>query len=154
MLLAAAVISSSLPTRSLGQIPGNVKFYGFLNAEVERVWASGGVTPYDGRFRVTDGNSRVGVSGAIDLRERTRAIWQIEAGLNSFEQSGTNDKGLLSSITSRNTFVGVADERYGQLTVGYVDSVYRSLVGSGSELGGNLGLSTFGLDLWNNTSAR
>jgi predicted porin len=153
-LLAAAVIITSLPATSLGQIPGNVKFYGFLNAEVERVWASGGTTPYDARFRVTDGNSRLGVAGSFDLREGTQALWQIEAGFNGFEQGGSNDKGQLATITSRNTFVGVADRRFGHLTVGYVDSAYRSLVGSGSEMGGNLGLTRFGLDLWNNTSAQ
>ncbi len=154
LLVAAAVISGSLPVAARAEIPGTVKFYGFLNAQLERVWASGGATPYDPRFRVSDGNSRLGVSGAIELREGTQALWQIEAGLNSFEQAGTNDKGLLSAIASRNTFVGVADDRLGTLQVGYVDSVYRSLVGSGSELGGNLGLTSFGLDLWNNTSAQ
>jgi len=154
ILLAAAVVSFSLPRAARGDFPGNAKFYGFLNAEVERAWASGGTTPYDARFRVTDGNSRLGFSGSIDIAEKTRAIWQIEASLNSFEQAGTSDKGLLSAISSRNTYVGVTDERFGTLTVGYVDSVYRSLVGSGSALGGNLGLTSFGLDLWNNTSAQ
>jgi predicted porin len=32
--------------------------------------------------------------------------------------------------------------------------VYRSLIGSGGELGGNLGLTVHGLDVWNNTSAQ
>jgi hypothetical protein len=37
---------------------------------------------------------------------------------------------------------------------GNSDSAYRILVGSGVDLGGNLGLTVFGLDLWNNTSAQ
>ena len=150
----AVVVSASLPGAARAEFPGTAKFYGFVNAEVERVWARGGATPYDPRFRVTDGNSRLGFSGTIDVTEQTRALWQIEAGLNSFEQGGTNDKGVLGAISSRNTFVGIADDRFGTLRVGYVDSVYRSLVGSGSELGGNLGLTSFGLDLWNNTSGQ
>ena len=154
ILLVAAVVSFSLPRAARADFPLKVRIYGFLNAEVERAWAKGGATPYDARWRVSDGNSRLGFSGDVELAEKTKAIWQIEAGLNSFDQGGINDKGLLSSIVSRNTFVGVADERYGSLRVGYVDSVYRSLVGSGSALGGNLGLTTFGLDLWNNTSAQ
>ncbi len=154
ILLAAAVVSFSLPRAARGDFPGNAKFYGFLNAEVERAWATGGTTPYDARFRVTDGNSRLGFSGSFDVAEKTQAIWQIEASLNGFEQAGTNDKGVLSAISSRNTYVGVADQRFGTLMVGYVDSVYRSMVGSGSSLGGNLGLTVFGLDLWNNTSAQ
>jgi predicted porin len=32
--------------------------------------------------------------------------------------------------------------------------VYRSLIGSGGALGGNLGLTVHGLDVWNNTSAQ
>lgn len=154
MIVAAAAALGGAPRGARAELPVSVKLYGFLNAEAERSWASGGTTPYDARFRITDGNSRIGVSGTIDLREQTRAVWQIEAGLNSFEQGGTNDKGLLSAISSRNTFVGIADDTFGTLTLGYVDSVYRSLVGSGSETGGNLGLTTFGLDLWNNTSAQ
>ena len=153
-LWTAALVVLWLPRAARADSPGTAKLYGFLNAEVERAWAQGGTTPYDPRFRVSDGNSRLGVSGTIVLGEKTRAVWQIEAGLNGFEQAGTNDKGLLSAIASRNTFVGVADDRYGTLVVGYVDSAYRSLVGSGSELGGNLGLTVYGLDLWNNTSAQ
>jgi predicted porin len=34
------------------------------------------------------------------------------------------------------------------------DSAYRRLVGSGGDMGGNLGLSVLGLDLWNNTAAQ
>ncbi len=73
---------------------------------------------------------------------------------NEFEQGGVNDQGASSTLTSRNSFVGISDDRFGQVLVGNYDSVYRSLVGSGSELGGNLGMSSHGLDLWNNTSAQ
>ena len=33
-----------------------IKFYGFINGEVEAVKADGGTTPYAARGRVTDGN--------------------------------------------------------------------------------------------------
>jgi predicted porin len=130
------------------------KLYGFLNAEVEQVGATGGATAYGNRWRVSDGNSRIGFNGSYALGERSRALWQLEASLASFEQGGTNDKGVTAILATRNTFVGVDDARLGRVLVGYNDSVYRNLVGSGGELGGNLGLTTLGLDLWNNTSAQ
>ena len=128
--------------------------YGFLNAQVEHVWAQGGSTPYEPRNRVTDGGSRLGFSGNIELGSNTSAIWQIEGSLNGFEQGGVSDQGTPAIIVSRNTFVGVEDERFGRLIAGNNDSAYRSLIGSGGEMGGNLGLSSLGLDLWNNTSAQ
>jgi predicted porin len=135
-----------------GPIP--VRVYGFLNAQVERAWARGGSTPYEPRWRVTDGGSRLGFDGAIELGERTKAVWQIEGSLNGFEQGGLSDQGTPAVIVSRNTFVGVEDERFGRLIAGNVDSAYRSLIGSGGAMGGNLGLTTLGLDVWNNTSAQ
>ncbi|HUL60489.1 MAG TPA: porin [Anaeromyxobacteraceae bacterium] len=155
VLCGSAALAAAPPAaRGDGTFTWSAKVYGFLNAEVERVEAPGGATPYQARGRLSDGNSRVGLSGSVDLFPATKAIWQLEASLNGFEQAGVNDRGLLASITSRNTFVGVADERFGTLVFGNVDSAYRSLVGSGGELGGNVGLTVFGLDLWNNTSAQ
>jgi predicted porin len=134
--------------------PLHWKLYGFLNAEVEQVGAPGGATPYGNRWRVSDGNSRAGFAGAYRFGEFAFALWQLEGSLNSFEQGGTDDKGLSAVLVSRNTFVGVEETRIGRLMVGNVDSSYRSLIGSGGELGGNVSLTTLGLDLWNNTSAQ
>jgi len=131
-----------------------IKFYGFINGEVEAVKADGGTTPYAARGRVTDGNSRVGASGGITISPTTHAIWQLEASLNSFDQGGVNDIGQSSTLTSRNSYVGIEDTRFGRIVVGNNDSAYRTLIGSGGAMGGNLGLSTLGLDLWNNTSAQ
>ncbi len=131
-----------------------IKVYGFLNAEVESVEAKGGTTPYHLRGRVTDGNSRIGITGGIDITGTTKAVWQLEASLNSFDQGGVNDQGQANTLTSRNSFLGIEDSRFGRIVVGNNDSAYRSLVGSGGGFGGNLGLSTLGLDLWNNTTAQ
>ncbi len=143
-----------LPCAARAEVPLQAKVYGFLNAEVERVSAEGGPTPYDARGRLSDGNSRIGIAGSVDFAPQTKAVWQLEGSLNSFEQSGVNDRGLSSVIVSRNTFAGVADDRFGTLVFGHNDSAYRSLVGSASALAGNLGLTVLGLDLWNNTSAQ
>ena len=131
-----------------------IKFYGFLNGEIESVEAKGGTTPYVDRGRITDGNSRLGATGGIEINATTKAIWQLEASLNSFDQGGINDQGQANTLTSRNSFIGLEDSRFGRVVVGNNDSAYRSLVGSGGALGGNLGLTVSGLDLWNNTTAQ
>ena len=128
--------------------------YGFINGQVESVEAFGGATPYERRGRISDGNSRIGFSGAIAINPHTKGIWQIEGGLNNFEQGGVNDDGKSATLESRNTFVGMEDDRLGRLVVGNNDSIYRSLVGSGGALGGNLGMTVHGVDVWNNTSAQ
>jgi predicted porin len=130
------------------------RVYGFLNAQVERVWATGGATPYAGRFRVSDGGSRLGFMGRYSLGFKTYALWQIEGALQGFDQGGYNDKGSPIIIASRNTYVGMENDYAGKLMVGHYDSAYRSLVGTGGAMGGNLGLSVLGLDLWNNTDAQ
>jgi predicted porin len=134
-------------------LPLSVRFYGFLNAEVEWVRAQGGATPYSPRMRVSDGNSRVGVFGAWDVTTKTQVQAQLEALLNNFEQGGINDLGHFGTLASRNSFVGISDKRFGAMLVGYYDNAYRSLVGTGGGFGGNVGLTELGLDLWNNTTA-
>jgi len=134
--------------------PWQGKPYGFLNAEVEYADAKGGATPYRGRGRVSDGNSRIGLQGSFDLRQNLKALWQIEGGLAYFDQGGVNDQGRTTTLVSRNTFVGMEHLRFGRLVIGSNESAYRSLVGSAGELGGNLGLTVTGLDVWTNTSAQ
>jgi predicted porin len=129
-------------------------FYGFLNGEIESVRATGGATPVQARGRVTDGNSRVGFSAAIGVDAQTKGLLQLEASLNNFDQGGVNSRGESTTLTSRNTYVGIENTRIGRLIVGNNDNAYRSLVGTGNALGGNLGLTAYGLDVWNNTSAQ
>jgi hypothetical protein len=133
--------------------PVHFKVYGFLNGEIEHVWASGGATPYAARNRVTDGNSRFGGIVTYDVAPGTKAVAQLEGQFN-FDQGGVSDQGGSALVTSRNSFVGVEQELVGRVIVGNVDSAYRSLVGSGGAMGGNLGLTVTGLDLFNNTSAQ
>jgi predicted porin len=130
------------------------RVYGFLNVQLERAWARGGATTYDSRFRVVDGGSRIGSAGAVPLGTDASGLWQLEGALAGFEQAGLTDAGAHTTIVSRNSFVGVESRRFGRLVAGNNDSAYRRLVGSGGDMGGNLGLTVLGLDLWNNTSAQ
>jgi predicted porin len=160
-LLAAAVLASLSTTAfadttlgDLSKMKIDTTIYGFLNGQLESVEATGGSTPYSTRGRVSDGNSRLGFRGNIGVTDDLKGIWQIEASLNNFDQGGVNTRGESSSLTSRNTYVGIESARFGTFVVGNNDSVYRSLIGSGGEFGGNLGLTVHGLDVWNNTSAQ
>jgi predicted porin len=157
-ILAAAVLASlstaAMAETNLGNLKVDTTIYGFLNGQLESVQATGGATPYSTRGRVSDGNSRIGFKGNIGVTDDLKGIWQIEAAMNNFDQGGVNTKGENFTLSSRNTYVGIESARFGQFVVGNNDSVYRSLVGSGSELGGNLGLTVHGLDVWNNTSAQ
>ena len=154
--IMAAAILGALSQYAAAQATVDTTIYGFINGQVESVEALGGATPYERRGRISDGNSRIGFAGNIGFQghSQTKAIWQIEGGLGGFEQGGVNDNGQTSTLTSRNTFVGIADERFGRFMIGNNDSVYRSLIGSGSQMGGNLGMTVHGVDVWNNTSAQ
>ncbi|MCE4555953.1 porin [Roseateles cellulosilyticus] len=151
----AATLMLALPAAQAADAGAlSYKVYGFVNAEIESVEAKGGTTPYRQRGRVTDGNSRLGVYSSFAVDAELKAVLQLEASLNNFDQGGIGDNGSTSTLTSRNSYVGLEHVRFGRLLVGNYDSAYRSLVGSGGALGGNLGLSVQGLDLWNNTSAQ
>ena len=160
-ILAAAALAclsnAAMAETTLGDL-ANLKvdttIYGFLNGQIESVQATGGATPYNTRGRVSDGNSRLGFRGNIGVTDDLKGVWQIEASLNNFDQGGVNTRGESSTLTSRNTYVGIESARFGTFVVGNNDSVYRSLIGSGGEFGGNLGLTVHGLDVWNNTSAQ
>ncbi|MFC5547032.1 porin [Massilia aerilata] len=160
-LLAAAALAClsnvSMAETTLGEL-ANLKvdttIYGFLNGQLESVQAQGGATPYSTRGRVSDGNSRLGFRGNIGVTDDLKGVWQLEAALNNFDQGGVNTRGESTTLSSRNSYVGVESARFGSFVVGNNDSVYRSLIGSGGEFGGNLGLTVHGLDVWNNTSAQ
>jgi predicted porin len=160
-LLAAAALAClsnvSMADTTLGDL-ANMKvdttIYGFLNGQLESVQAQGGATPYSTRGRVSDGNSRLGFRGNIGVSDDLKGVWQLEAALNNFDQGGVNTRGESTTLSSRNSYVGLESARFGSFVVGNNDSVYRSLIGSGGEFGGNLGLTVHGLDVWNNTSAQ
>jgi predicted porin len=160
-ILAAAALAClsnvSMADTTLGEL-ANMKvdttIYGFLNGQLESVQAQGGATPYSTRGRVSDGNSRLGFRGNIGVAQDLKGVWQLEAALNNFDQGGVNTRGESTTLSSRNSYVGIESLKFGTFVIGNNDSVYRSLVGSGGEFGGNLGLTVHGLDVWNNTSAQ
>jgi predicted porin len=112
----------------------NVQLYGRANLGFDFYEASGarsqGAGPglvngsaidYDGRFRVFDNSSRVGLRGTEDLGNGLKAIFQIETGVN-IDSGGTTGQGGQANASSgtwasRDSFVGL-DSGFGRLTFG------------------------------------
>jgi predicted porin len=151
---AHAQTTNSTTLGELANVKVDTQIYGFLNGQLESVQANGGATPYSTRGRVSDGNSRIGFRGNIGVTDDIKGVWQLEGALNNFDEGGVNTRGQSQTLSSRNSYVGIESAKFGTFVVGNNDSVYRSLIGSGGELGGNLGLTVRGLDVWNNTSAQ
>src|SRR5262249_24411985 len=111
LLVLAALLALPCAARA-ADLPISVRIYGFLNAELEWVRALGGATPYSPRMRVSAGNWRIGINGVWNLTPKTEVQVQLEALLNNFEQGGVNDLGRFSTLASRNSFVGISDQRF------------------------------------------
>ena len=83
----------------------NVQLYGRANLGVD-YWKAGGATDpnaqYDGRVRVFDNSSRVGLRGTEDLGNGLKAIFQIETGVNMDNGSNVGQSG------AQNTSSGMA----------------------------------------------
>lgn len=109
----------------------DVTIYGFISASVESVKATGGATEFKSRTRVSDQGSRIGFKGNEDLGNGLKAIWQVEQGLRSFENGGTNDKGETAVFGTRNSFVGLQSAAYGKVLLGNNDSAYKALTDVG-----------------------
>jgi len=75
----------------------------------------------DGRLRVFDNSSRVGLRGTEDLGNGLKAIFQIETGVNIDNGSSTGQGGQTNASSgfwaSRDSFVGL-DSNFGRLTFG------------------------------------
>jgi predicted porin len=108
----------------------NVQLYGRAVLGVDYYSATGardqGATPgsqinMEGRMRVFDNSSRVGLRGTEDLGNGLKAIFQIETGVNidngsNAGQAGTNN--VSSGFwASRDSFAGI-DSNFGRLTFG------------------------------------
>jgi predicted porin len=113
----------------------SVQLYGRAVLGIDHYEAKGarsqGATPgsaidYDGRVRIYDNSSRVGLRGTEDLGNGLKAIFQIETGVNVDNGSNTGQSGGGNANTgfwaSRDSFVGL-DSNFGRLTFGR-QSVY------------------------------
>lgn len=135
-LLALAVAGAFVTPVAMAD-SGNVTIYGQMNASVvfgDTDDQKAGTAPLQSgttSTRISSDQSRIGFKGTEDLGGGTSAIWQVEQGINV-------DAGTWGSA-SRNTFVGLAGESWGDIKLGHMDSPYKS--------------STRGLDVFPDTIA-
>jgi predicted porin len=102
----------------------NVQLYGRANLGFDHYEADGAGNSgndRDGRFRVFDNSSRVGLRGTEDLGNGLKAIFQIETGVNIDNGSNTGQGGQGNASSGfwagRDSFVGL-DSNWGRLTFG------------------------------------
>jgi predicted porin len=127
----ALAIAGVFAGPAMAQVPSGVQLYGRLNVGVDNYEAKGAAAgsarDFDGRMRVFDTASRVGLRGSEDLGGGFRAIFQIETGVNVDNGSITGQNGSNNPNTgfwaSRDSWVGIEGDRFGRLTFGR-QSVY------------------------------
>jgi predicted porin len=97
----------------------NVSMYGIVDVALTRVDHLPGGTKTYMRSGPKDGN-RLGFQGSEDLGGGTRAIFKLEAGLNT--DDGTAGQG--GSLFNRAAFIGLTNTKLGTLTMGRQYSSY------------------------------
>jgi predicted porin len=122
-VMAVAVAGVLAAPAALAQT-SNVQLYGRANLGFDHYEADGSSVAgqdRDGRFRVFDNSSRVGLRGTEDLGNGLKAIFQIETGVNIDNGSNTSQSGGANPSSgfwaSRDSFVGI-DSNFGRLTFG------------------------------------
>lgn len=132
----ALAVASVLAAPAAYAQTSNVQLYGRANLGIDYYSAKGSNNPTpttpgvnndrDGRIRIFDNSSRVGLRGTEDLGNGLKAIFQIETGVNIDNGSSTGQGGQTNASSgfwaSRDSFVGI-DSNFGRLTFGR-QSVY------------------------------
>jgi predicted porin len=123
-VMAAAVAGVLVAPAAFAQ-SSNVQLYGRINGGVDYYKATGATDPTldrDGRFRVFDNSSRVGVRGTEDLGNGLKAIFQIESGVNI--DNGPSQTGQGGQANASTGFWGTRDTwgglqaNWGRITFG------------------------------------
>jgi predicted porin len=120
VLAAPAAFAQTSNVQLYGRAVLGVDYYSAEGARAQGA-TSGSSLDYEGRLRVFDNSSRVGLRGTEDLGNGLKAIFQIETGVNIDNGSNTGQHGSNNVSTgfwaSRDSFVGL-DSNFGRLTFG------------------------------------
>jgi predicted porin len=122
-VMALAIASAFAAPAAFAQ-SSNVQLYGRAVLGLDWYEADGATdsgNDREGRLRVFDNSSRVGLRGTEDLGNGLKAIFQIETGVNIDNGSSTGQGGQTNASSgfwaSRDSFVGI-DSNFGRLTFG------------------------------------
>jgi predicted porin len=120
----ALAVASVLAAPAAYAQSSNVQLYGRAVLGFDYYTADGAsnsANDREGRMRVFDNSSRVGLRGTEDLGNGLKAIFQIETGVNIDNGSSTGQGGQTNASSgfwaSRDSFVGI-DSNFGRLTFG------------------------------------
>jgi predicted porin len=116
--LAGAVVSSSASAQS------SVTLYGVVDNAFAYVSNQNGHS----NFYMSQGNlqaSKFGLLGAEDIGGGTKAIFRLESGFNSL----TGAQSSAGYMFNRQAYVGLANDRYGTVTLGRQYTPYFQMVG-------------------------
>lgn len=120
-LIALAIAAAFAPAVAMADT-SNVTVYGIADASFDNV-KNGGTTSVTNN-KISSNASRLGLKGAEDLGGGLKAIWQIEQQINI--DGRANGAATADSLATRNTFVGLAGDSWGSLTLGRNDTPYKT----------------------------
>ena len=141
--LIALAIAGFASTAAFAQ--SNVTIYGVLDASLDVI--KNGDTPNAQSQRATkvsSNASRIGFKGTEDLGDGLKAIFQIETAINADGTGDTATTGAKDSLpgntwATRNTYVGLASDSWGQIIAGRYDTPYKTATRSWDLFGDHLG---------------
>jgi len=118
--LIALAIAGLVSTAAFAQ--SNVTIYGVVDASVDATDNGDTAAGVSGTRtgKISSNSSRIGFKGTEDLGDGVKAVFQIETGIDA---DGT---GSDTGNSSRNTYVGLATDSWGQVLLGRYDTPYKT----------------------------
>ena len=125
-LLVALAVAATFATSAFAQ--SNVTIYGTVDASVQGASATG-QDATKSHARIQSNESLIGFKGSEDLGNGTKALFQIETGVNlTGNNTGTNSINNGTTFGSaRDSYVGLSTA-HGTVVAGYLSTPYKSAV--------------------------
>ena len=116
LIVVALAAAIALPVPVLAD-NANVDIYGVANLSFDMTNNGNNGTQGTSTHKVSSNASRLGFKGAEDLGDGLNAVWQVESRVDM--------DGGVSTFATRNSFVGLKGESWGQLILGRHDTPYK-----------------------------
>lgn len=126
-LLALAVAAALAPAAAMAD-SGNVVVYGQFGASYDNI--DTGAANQDTLSRISSNNSRIGFKGTEDMGNGLSAIWQMEHRIDLDSNNNVTNTANTTSMSTRNTFVGLSSKAMGTVLAGTHDTPYKLATGS------------------------
>lgn len=126
-LIALAIAAAFAPAVAMADT-SNVTVYGVADASLDNVKNGGTAASATSvtENKVSSNVSRLGLKGSEDLGGGLKAIWQIETAITLDGRNNATGNPSADTLATRNTFVGLAGDAWGSLTLGRNDTPYKT----------------------------